>query len=193
MIYVIAPAESAVVKIGHTTNKPSFRLGNLQIGNPEQLVVRWAGEGDEPLERHLHVVFKDYRIRGEWFDLTSFGDPVQAVRDEIRKASERLARGEALLAARRHHSNAPRPELKVFDEETREITGNPERHQRRVIVEAPLRAYAWDERFPAPARPAAKPRGGNCRQTPTGQEPQPGCIRAWEGKCHRPAGTTCDY
>lgn len=151
MIYVIGPEESAIVKIGHTTNKPSFRLGNLQTGNPELLVVRWAGEGDELLERHLHAVFKDYRIRGEWFDLSPLGDPVQAVKDEIGKASERLARGEALLAAGRHHDNAPRPELKAFDEVPKQITREPEMHQRRVIFEPPPMLQSWDERFPAPA------------------------------------------
>jgi hypothetical protein len=193
MIYVIAPAESTVVKIGYTINKPSFRLGNLQVGNPEQLVVRWAEEGDEQLERHLHAVFKDYRLRGEWFDLSSFGDPVQAVKDEIRKASERMGRGEGLLAAGRHHDNAPRPDLRAFDEVPSMTTPDLERRRLRVVFDPSPRALEWDERFPEPAARASAPKGKNCRQTPAGQEPQPGCIRAWQGKCHRPAGTTCDY
>lgn len=193
MIYVIAPEESAVVKIGYTTNKPSFRLGNLQVGNPEQLVVRWAGEGDEQLERHLHAVFKDYRLRGEWFDLSSFADPVQAVKDEIQKASERLGRGEALLAAGRHHNNAPRPDLRAFDDVPSRTTPDLERRQPHVVADPWLRGLDWDRRFPEPAGRAATPQGKNCRQTPTGQEPQPGCIRAWQGRCHRPTGTTCDY
>lgn len=193
MIYVIGPEGSAVVKIGHTTNKPSYRLGNLQTGNPELLVVRWAGEGNEALERHLHAVFKDYRLRGEWFDLSPLGDPVEAVKDELGKASERLARGEGLLAAGRHHNNAPRPELRAFDEVPTRTVQNPDRRPLRVVFDPTVRGLEWDERFPAPAGRASMSRGGNCRQTPSGREPQPGCIRAWQGRCHRPAGTTCDY
>jgi predicted SpoU family rRNA methylase len=190
MIYVIAPAEATVVKIGYTINKPSFRLGNLQVGNPEQLVVRWAGEGDERLERHLHAVFKDYRLRGEWFDLSTFGDPVQAVKDEIRKASERLGRGEGLLAAGRHHSNAPRLDLKAFDKVPSTTAPAVEDHQLCAVAAPWLGARGWEDRFPSAER-ATTPEGRNCRQTSTEPEPQPGCIRAWQGKCHRPAGTTC--
>lgn len=191
MIYVIAPAESTVVKIGHTTNKPSFRLGNLQIGNPEHLVVRWAGEGDEQLERHLHAVFKDYRIRGEWFDLSSFGDPVQAVKEETQKASDRLARGEALLASGRHHDNAPRPDLRTFDEVPSRPTPDLQKRQLRVVFDPPAKALEWAERFPEPAGRSAT-RRKSCQQTATGHEPRSGCIRVWQDRCHRPVGTTCD-
>lgn len=181
MIYVIGPEDSSIVKIGHTTNEPSFRLGNLQIGNHQRLVVRWACEGGEPLEKHLHAVFKDYRIRGEWFDFSPLGDPVEAVQAEVSKATARQTRGEALLAAERHHNIAPRTELKAFD-----------------AIPAPtadighVSSDSWRERFPRPTgRIAMATDWPSCTPTDS-REPKPRCIRAWQGRCLRPKDTTCD-
>ena len=187
MIYVIGPEDSSIVKIGHTTNEPSFRLGNLQIGNHQRLVVRWACEGGEPLEKHLHAVFKDYRIRGEWFDFSPLGDPVQAVRAEVGEAAARQARGEALLIAERHHNIAPRPELKVFD-----AVPAPAANVGRASSDASWATSSWRERFPRPTgRIAMAPEGIGC--TPADdREPKPLCIRAWQGRCLRPKDTTCD-
>lgn len=98
MIYIIAPEGSNTVKIGYTAGEPARRVAGLQTGNPARLVLRWSGDGDQLLERHLHVVFNDYRVQGEWFDLSSFGDPVQAVKDEIHKAREFQSSGRTLLA-----------------------------------------------------------------------------------------------
>lgn len=210
MIYLIGPEESAIVKIGHTTNQPSFRLTNLQIGNHQRLVVRWAGEGDEALEKHLHAVFKDYRIRGEWFDLTLLGDPVQVVKDEIQKANENLAKGKALLSADRFHDTSPRPELKAFDEIPHEVVWDPEvppsmRRSRAVFMPMPSHQQDWDERFPPvqssrswedrfppPVRRATTTEDNIVRRSANGEDPRPGCIRVWKGRCRRPIGTVCD-
>lgn len=155
MIYVIGPEESTIVKIGHTTGQPSFRLGNLQIGNPEQLVVRWACEGDQVLEKHLHAVFGDYWVRGEWFDLAPLGDPVQAVKDEARKAHKRLAGGAELLAPARFRG-APLVGLKAFDKSPHEAAWDGDRppilRGHAVFPEVPPQNFrSRDERFP-PAR-----------------------------------------
>ncbi len=157
MIYVIGPEESTIVKIGHTTGQPSFRLGNLQVGNPEQLVVRWACEGGLPLEGHLHAVFKPYRLRGEWFDLAPLGEPVEAVQAEVQAAAERMERGEPLLQAGRHHSNSPRPNLKAFDKTPQDGTWDPEvspqmRKGGAVFMPTARPSQTWAERFPSPHR-----------------------------------------
>jgi len=187
VIYLIGPEESAIVKIGHTTNQPSFRLGNLQTGNHERLVVRWAGNGDESLEKHLHAVFKAYRIRGEWFDLSPLEDPVQAVKDEIRKASERQARGDGLLAAERHHDTSPQPDLRAFDQVPSKVDLDLERPPvislGRVTSVAEQGRRTWDDRF-GPVR-------GEPVVAETGHAPKTGCIRVWQGRCLRPKNTTC--
>jgi hypothetical protein len=140
---------------------------------------------------NLHAVFKDYRIRGEWFDLSPLGDPVQAVKGEIREASERLARGEALLSANRHHDNSPRPALKTFDETPNEVTRDPGMRQWRVVFAPAPHNQSWEERFPTSAGRPGIAKLKVVRESATGHDPRPGCIRAWQGRCHRPAGTTC--
>lgn len=189
MIYVIGPEDSSIVKIGHTINEPSFRLGNLQIGNHQRLVVRWACEGGEPLEKHLHAVFKDYRIRGEWFDFSPLGDPVEAVQAEVSKAAGRQARGEALLVAERYHDIAPRPQLKAFD-----TIPAPAASIRQGSSDAPwaTSSSSWDTRFPRPTgNIAIAPYRPDCMLADS-EEPKPQCIRAWQGRCLRPKDTTCD-
>ena len=183
VIYVIAPEGSSVVKIGHTANKPTDRVGSLQTGNPERLVVRWAAEGDEALERHLHFVFKDYRIRGEWFDLSPLGDPVEAVKEETTKAMASLARGEALIVAERFRDTSFRRDWRPEDDLT-----NPSRIVRR--------AHSWDNRFPLPTGPAspqeeAEKAARAARKLAARPLPLPGCIRVWQGRCHRPKDTIC--
>ena len=58
------------VKIGHSSlDRKHERISELQIGNPEPLdylgAIRcWEAE---PVERWLHYVLGDHRVRGEWF------------------------------------------------------------------------------------------------------------------------------
>jgi len=117
MIYVIGPEGDSIVKIGHTANKPADRMGNLQTGNPKQLVVLWSAAGDQALERHLHAVFSQHRVRGEWFDLSDFPDPIQAVKDEVQKANARRSQGESLLVGERYRAPAalPTPPVRAQD------------------------------------------------------------------------------
>ncbi len=58
-------------KIG-TTNDVKKRLGQLQTGNPHKITISFdveigfiAGQ----LEIHLHKLFEEFHVNGEWFDL----------------------------------------------------------------------------------------------------------------------------
>lgn len=84
-LYVIGGDGLPYVKIGTSTD-PQRRIRQLQTGLPFTLSVLWSCEMDQYLERDLHEVFSDFRVRGEWFDLTSFGDPVEAVQRAVQTA-----------------------------------------------------------------------------------------------------------
>lgn len=76
--YLLGIDGSPLVKIGHTTASPKSRMASLQTGLPMQLSLLWSCEGN--FESDLHVHFAAYRVRGEWFDLTPLGDPVDVVK-----------------------------------------------------------------------------------------------------------------
>lgn len=85
--YLIAAEGSPLVKIG-LAKSPTARMAVLQTGQPMTLSLLWTCEGD--YERQLHRRFAAQRMRGEWFDLTSLGDPVAVITaalDEV-KATE---------------------------------------------------------------------------------------------------------
>lgn len=79
--YVIGIEGSPLVKIGYTSVKPEERRGALQTGLPFELTLLWSTPGD--FESQLHDMFAEHRVRGEWFDLTSLGVPVQVVRSAV--------------------------------------------------------------------------------------------------------------
>lgn len=74
--YLIGAEGSRLTKIGKANN-PKARMESLQTGQPMTLSLLWACDGY--YEGKLHRRFKDYRVRGEWFDLTPLGDPVEVV------------------------------------------------------------------------------------------------------------------
>lgn len=76
--YLLGIDGSPLVKIGITTVSPKSRMAALQTGLPMQLVLLWFREGD--FEADLHVHFDAYRVRGEWFDLSSLGNPIDVVK-----------------------------------------------------------------------------------------------------------------
>ncbi|MFC5646796.1 GIY-YIG nuclease family protein [Kitasatospora cinereorecta] len=75
--YVVGVEGSPLVKIGIAAD-PKKRLSGLQTAQPLLLSLLLVQQGD--YERALHRRFSACRVRGEWFDLTDLGDPVEVVR-----------------------------------------------------------------------------------------------------------------
>ena len=78
--YLVAADGTHLVKIG-IAKDPVRRLKELQTGQPMQLHLLWSVAGN--YENDLHVHFAAYRVRGEWFDLTSLGDPIDVVKAAV--------------------------------------------------------------------------------------------------------------
>lgn len=70
MIYFIKCGHTPYVKIGWSgCEDVKNRLYVLQIGCPFELIIMKTIDGNKDLEDTLHFVFKEYLIRGEWFEL----------------------------------------------------------------------------------------------------------------------------
>lgn len=78
--YLVAADGTHLVKIG-IAKDPMRRLKELQTGQPMDLHLLWSVAGN--YENDLHVHFATYRVRGEWFDLTSLGDPIDVVKAAV--------------------------------------------------------------------------------------------------------------
>lgn len=83
VVYLIGAEGLDMVKIG-TTADVNQRVRAMQTGLPLTLSVLWTCEGGRELERALHDKFRAHNHRGEWFDLTSLGDPVAVVSEAVR-------------------------------------------------------------------------------------------------------------
>jgi hypothetical protein len=61
-------------KIGYTSDLEQ-RLSSLQVGSSEELTlyktINVATEHAQQLESHIHSIFTDFHIRGEWYDITN--------------------------------------------------------------------------------------------------------------------------
>lgn len=63
--------ERGFTKIGYTTKSPEFREKTLQSDNPNvELLFSISLSNAKRIEGFLHEEFSNYRIRGEWFDLS---------------------------------------------------------------------------------------------------------------------------
>lgn len=72
VVYLIQRESGGAVKVGHTTMQGlQRRLKALQTAHSETLEVRGLFEGGAWLEAALHQLFADYRLRGEWFSVSS--------------------------------------------------------------------------------------------------------------------------
>jgi hypothetical protein len=67
MIYFIRCGE--FVKIGRALN-PETRVKDLQVGNPYEVELLGAFDGDDAEEGRLHAAFGQYHHRAEWFFLS---------------------------------------------------------------------------------------------------------------------------
>jgi hypothetical protein len=83
VVYLLGAEGLDLVKIGTTTDVDR-RVRTMQTGLPLTLSVLWTCEGGRKLERALHDKFRVHNRRGEWFDLTSLGDPVAVVSEAVR-------------------------------------------------------------------------------------------------------------
>lgn len=68
-LYFIQSGDTGPVKIG-SARDVKCRLGELQIGNHEQLRIVLVIRGAADYESVAHAVFDHLRIRGEWFECT---------------------------------------------------------------------------------------------------------------------------
>lgn len=68
-VYLIHSKENNTVKIGNSSD-PKKRLKQLQTGNNNTLTLIGLIKGDQSLERSIHKMFGDKRIKGEWFTYT---------------------------------------------------------------------------------------------------------------------------
>ncbi|MFD6877004.1 MULTISPECIES: GIY-YIG nuclease family protein [unclassified Streptomyces] len=75
--YLVGVEDSPETKIGRTTSTVKSRMAQLQTSHHARLLPLLDVEGD--YEGALHERFADYRVRGEWFDLTPLGDPATVV------------------------------------------------------------------------------------------------------------------
>ncbi|MCP4336644.1 MAG: hypothetical protein GY679_02205 [Mycoplasma sp.] len=68
VVYFIGNQEEGNVKIGFSTDV-NRRIKELQTSSPSKLKILKTFPGDISKERELHERFKEYRIKGEWFEL----------------------------------------------------------------------------------------------------------------------------
>lgn len=73
MVYFIEIEGTPYVKVGRAINAKK-RLSSLSTAHPFPLILKHTistsgSHGDVALEKQIHVHLKEYRIRGEWFEL----------------------------------------------------------------------------------------------------------------------------
>lgn len=68
-VYFIRDAERPEVKIGYSYS-PTTRMKALQCGHPRPLQLLGTIYGYRAEEAALHRKFKQYRLHGEWFQLS---------------------------------------------------------------------------------------------------------------------------
>ena len=68
-VYVMIDKKTGLHKIGISI-KPRVREKTLQSEKPD-IELLFYYEAEKVKEKELHSIFKDKRVRGEWFDLTA--------------------------------------------------------------------------------------------------------------------------
>jgi hypothetical protein len=65
-IYFIQGECGGPIKIGYTADLKR-RITSLQTGYPDRLELLLAFPGNQELEKTVHKIFEQYRLKGEWF------------------------------------------------------------------------------------------------------------------------------
>ena len=72
MLYVIKAGESGPYKIGYTNQELKTRIATIQTSHHQEIdVVASVYSAGRLLEQSIHSRYRDRRIRGEWFHLSS--------------------------------------------------------------------------------------------------------------------------
>lgn len=71
-VYAVQSGINGPIKIGMTINHPHWRIKELEVSNPEVLLLRGIHRTNTPrhTERLIHQRLSDRWIRGEWFELS---------------------------------------------------------------------------------------------------------------------------
>ena len=71
-VYFIRKGNESIFKIGVTRNDPDIRLSELQVGTSDKLTLYGYIHTQYPyeLEYKLHKKFGQYRLSGEWFNIS---------------------------------------------------------------------------------------------------------------------------
>lgn len=82
-VYFLGSDANELIKIGSAFDI-ELRVEQLQMASPVRLrVLGYVHRGGEPLERHLHRLFKQRRAHGEWFRVSL--DEIFATVEAIQK------------------------------------------------------------------------------------------------------------
>lgn len=75
VVYVLQSGPDGPVTVGTATDRGlQRRIGSLQAGNPVLLQLARLYDGDERLERELHVRWTPHRLRGDWYQAAALDD-----------------------------------------------------------------------------------------------------------------------
>jgi hypothetical protein len=115
MIYFIQSGRSEFVKIGYCKGEPRARLGQLQVGNPEELRLLAVIDGDLAFEAYIHQQLSHLRVRGEWFkwsdEMAEWARPLLDEPNALREVRAQHARD--LVAGRTSSEELYRKLLRV--------------------------------------------------------------------------------
>lgn len=83
-VYIVQAGENGPVKIGFTRNsRVNERIDSLQTGCPYEIRTLYLLTGCTRMdEQKLHIEYRDFRLKGEWFDaavLPSLKEKLEAI------------------------------------------------------------------------------------------------------------------
>lgn len=78
-VYMMYIPKLKIYKLGFSNN-PYKRLDAISISNPFNVILVFAMKDDNAssIESRLHMLYKNYRIKGEWFNL-DFGHALECI------------------------------------------------------------------------------------------------------------------